>query len=97
MALALDFDASGHAHACAAPSMTGLPPTLWRIDRRFRGSPELIERIRTVEDTPFYARSMAMSADPAATQVVHESLSLDRFRSRWVQTLLPFRMRRRRG
>jgi len=27
---------------------------------------------------------------------VHESLSLDRFDSRWVQTLLPFRMWRRR-
>jgi carotenoid 1,2-hydratase len=26
---------------------------------------------------------------------VHESLSLDRFRSRWVQALLPFRMPRR--
>jgi carotenoid 1,2-hydratase len=26
---------------------------------------------------------------------VHESLSLDRFRTRWVQTLLPFRMPRR--
>jgi carotenoid 1,2-hydratase len=26
---------------------------------------------------------------------VHESLSLDRFRSRWVQYLLPYRMPRR--
>jgi len=29
--------------------------------------------------------------------VVHESLSLERFDSRWVQALLPFRMPRWRG
>jgi carotenoid 1,2-hydratase len=28
---------------------------------------------------------------------MHESLSLDRFDSRWVQTLLPFRMPRLKG
>jgi carotenoid 1,2-hydratase len=61
-----------------------------------RGSQDAIARIRTVEDTPFYARSMVMGGGPESEQVVHESLSLDRFASRWVQTLLPFRMWRRR-
>ena len=36
------------------------------------------------------------AAGAQSEQVVHESLSLDRFDSRWVQTLLPFRMWRRR-
>ncbi|MEY2918945.1 MAG: hypothetical protein RL261_250, partial [Pseudomonadota bacterium] len=70
--------------------------TRWRIERRMRGSQDAIARIRTVEDTPFYARSMVMGGGPESAQVVHESLSLDRFASRWVQTLLPFRMWRRR-
>ena len=51
---------------------------------------------RTLEDTPFYARSVLsqrlLGEDVTA---VHESLSLDRFRTRWVQALLPFRMPRR--
>jgi carotenoid 1,2-hydratase len=94
-ALALDFDSVGRAVPCAAPPMEQLPPTLWRIQRRIRGTSDVIQRVRTVEDTPFYARSMAVNDDPADPQVVHESLSLDRFRSRWVQTLLPFRMLRR--
>jgi carotenoid 1,2-hydratase len=39
---------------------------------------------------------MVLDAGPESEQVVHESLSLDRFASRWVQALLPFRMSRRR-
>jgi carotenoid 1,2-hydratase len=95
--LALEFDRKGGTSLCAAPPRVTLPPTLWRIERQIRGPADLVSRVRTVEDTPFYARSMAMSADPTAPQLVHESLSLDRFDSRWVQTLLPFRMRRERS
>jgi carotenoid 1,2-hydratase len=40
---------------------------------------------------------MTLGADASLEAVVHESLSLDRFDSRWVQTLLPFRMLRRRS
>jgi carotenoid 1,2-hydratase len=96
LALALEFDRNGNVRPCEAPPSVTLPPTMWRIERRIRGTDALVARVRTVEDTPFYARSMAMSADPAAPQGVHESLSLERFSSRWVQTLLPFRMRRER-
>ena len=51
--------------------------------------------LRTLEDTPFYARSM-LSANAGSEEflVMHESLDLERFRSRWVRTLLPFRMPR---
>jgi len=50
----------------------------------------------TLEDGPFYARSLL--ATPWRGQslpTLHESLSLERFGSRWVQALLPFRMPRR--
>jgi carotenoid 1,2-hydratase len=51
--------------------------------------------VRTLEDAPFYSRSLLDtrllgSSAPA----IHESLDLDRFRARWVQCLLPFRMPR---
>jgi carotenoid 1,2-hydratase len=61
-----------------------------------RGTADALARVRTVEDTPFYARSMVMPDGSRGAQVVHESLSLARFDSRWVQALLPFRMWRRR-
>jgi GT2 family glycosyltransferase len=46
---------------------------------------------RTLEDTPFYSRSVLSSDGTGAWDTVHESLDLDRFASRWVQFLLPFR------
>jgi carotenoid 1,2-hydratase len=95
--IALEFDRAGDVTTCPAPPSVALAPTLWRIDRRIRAADELLARVRVVEDTPFYARSMAMAADQAAPQLVHESLSLERFGSRWVQALLPFRMRRERS
>ena len=55
------------------------------------------EVTRTLEDAPFYARSLVASqvlGKPAIA--VHESLSLTRFRAAWVRMLLPFRMPRRR-
>ena len=45
----------------------------------------------TLEDTPFYARSVLVNGSDLT---MHESLSLDRFRSPWVQVMLPFRMPR---
>jgi carotenoid 1,2-hydratase len=51
--------------------------------------------IQTLEDTPFYARSMLSTRlFGEAVTAVHESLDLDRFRTAWVRALLPFRMPR---
>jgi carotenoid 1,2-hydratase len=51
--------------------------------------------VQTLEDAPFYARSVVASQlQGESVNAVHESLSLDRFRSGWVQVLLPFRMPR---
>jgi carotenoid 1,2-hydratase len=50
---------------------------------------------RTLEDAPFYARSqLSAKLFGETADVMHESLSLDRFRMPIVQAMLPFRMPR---
>jgi len=95
----LRFDQRGAVHAFEPPAQAALPGTGWGIARGTRADETAKARVRrTLEDTPFYARSV-LSSRLLGEEVtaVHESLSLDRFRSRWVQALLPFRMPRRRG
>jgi carotenoid 1,2-hydratase len=97
--LALRCDHDGRIEDFEPPPRTALPPGLiWRIARNTRTehghTPAVVQ---TLEDTPFYARSVVntrLLGQPVTT--MHESLSLDRFRSGWVQMLLPFRMPRRR-
>jgi carotenoid 1,2-hydratase len=94
--LALRFDPSGSVEAFAPPPASVLPQTRWRIARGTRADVGHDARvIETLEDTPFYARSLLSThvlGEPATA--VHESLSLERFRAGWVQALLPFRMPR---
>jgi carotenoid 1,2-hydratase len=94
--LGIDIDADGAVREFAVPDPTGLPRTLWRVERRAHcGNLPPARVARTLEDTPFYARSLLASRVCGEnTTTMHESLSLDRFRSRWVQMLLPFRMPR---
>ena len=96
-AMALRFDRHGEASELPLPEPTRLATTtIWRIPRETRseaGPPARV--LHTLEDTPFYARSLVeASISGARVQAFHESLLLDRFNSRWVQTLLPFRMPR---
>lgn len=71
-----------------------LERTGWRIDRNVQ-SRATVRVARTLEDTPFYARSLLrMGAGEGTGTAVHESLSLQRFRKTWVRALLPFRMPR---
>jgi carotenoid 1,2-hydratase len=54
------------------------------------------KQVQSMLDAPFYSRSAVRTRlDGEETVGVHEALDLDRFASRWVQTLLPFRMPRR--
>lgn len=79
------------------PPATVATTGIWRIPRPTRSGPGA--RVReTLEDTPFYARSV-LDLEIFGEQVtgVHESLSLERFSQAWVRTLLPFRMPRRPG
>ena len=69
---------------------------IWRMARQTRSDAAGKARvIKTLEDTPFYSRSIIEASVGGATVTgMHESLSLDRFDTRWVQSLLPFRMPR---
>jgi len=96
-ALALHFDAEGRPTAFTAPEPRVLPTTrIWRIPRHTRaeGADAVVEA--TLEDTPFYARSLVRTRLLGErTTAVHESLELDRFTLPIVQAMLPFRMPRR--
>jgi carotenoid 1,2-hydratase len=102
LSLAKRFDISangdGHISDFVAPHHSPLPRSGWRIPRSTAcDAGAACTVIKTVEDAPFYARSIVSSSVKGADVIaVHESLSLERFSRRWVQTLLPFRMPRRR-
>jgi carotenoid 1,2-hydratase len=99
-ALALHFDRTGRAAPFDPPPVQALPKTrIWRIPRFTRSTPGKPAGIEaTLEDTPFYARSVVRQALLSETATaVHESLELDRFTLPIVQAMLPFRMPRRRG
>jgi carotenoid 1,2-hydratase len=91
-----DRGPDGGVEALTPPPVTPLPPSLWRIRRATRAEGGGATIMRTLEDTPFYARSeLRTRLGGTECAAVHESLDLDRFRQRWVQLLLPFRMPRR--
>ncbi len=94
--LALDIAADGTAKRFSAPKPQQLPTTLWRVPRVLRADSAPDARlIKTLEDAPFYARSL-IATRIAGEQLtgVQESLSLRRYAAPWVRALLPFRMPR---
>jgi carotenoid 1,2-hydratase len=98
--LAVHFDTGGGVTELEPPTPVPLPHTpIWRVGRGTRADADHPAKIvETLEDTPFYARSVVSSRlHGEKVTAVHESLSLDRFRRRWVQMLLPFRMPRARS
>lgn len=96
--LGLRFHPSGGMERFTPPGRVDLGRTLWGIPRRTHvdgGRPAVL---KTLEDGPFYARSrISTSLLGETASALHESLSLDRFRQGWVQTLLPYRMPRAAG
>jgi carotenoid 1,2-hydratase len=94
--VALRFDPNGTVEEEELPPLAGLPRSLWRVARETRSDDGHRPRIvQTLEDGPFYARSvLASRLFGEDVTAMHESLSLDRFRSGWVQAMLPFRMPR---
>ncbi len=73
-----------------------LPATsIWRISRRAGAMEQAAPKIvQTLEDTPFYSRSIIDYAQGTSGLATHETLSCRRLRSPIVRTLLPFRMPR---
>ncbi len=88
-----------HAIDVSPIAETRAAATRWRMHRVLHGEPGAAPRVvRTLEDTPFYARSLIETRFFGERAVgTHEVLSLDRFRSGIVQWMLPFRMRRERA
>lgn len=90
------FRPDGGSQPFEAPARQRLPRTGWRIDRAMRS--EGVEHARvtqTLEDTPFYARSLLESTLLGErVRSIHESLSLPRVVSRTVRLMLPWRMPR---
>jgi carotenoid 1,2-hydratase len=87
---------SGAVEVIDRPPRARLPATrLWRIARETRSETGQARILQTLEDTPFYSRSVVSTRQGGRdVTAVHESLSLDRFATRWVQHLIPYRMRR---
>ncbi|BAU57311.1 hydroxyneurosporene dehydrogenase [Halorhodospira halochloris] len=73
-----------------------LPKTMWRIPRRmFADEPKAAKVTRSLEDTPFYSRSVVETTlEGKQLTAVHESLSMDRFVRGSTQWMLPWRMPR---
>lgn len=80
-----------------APAEAQLSKTgIWRVARRTLSDATTTPTVlATLEDTPFYARSLIRNQVAGRSMVAfHESLDLDRFSRNWVRLLLPFRMPR---
>lgn len=90
------FFPDGHHAAADLPPRRDLPASAWRVPRAVRSEAPAPRVLRTLEDTPFYARSVVQAVlcgEPVVA--MHETLSATRFASPLVQMLLPFRMPRR--
>jgi carotenoid 1,2-hydratase len=96
-ALALKVDHTGQVSEEPSLPTQALQNTFWRIDRSAwadAGTP--ITVLKTLEDTPFYARSaLRTQLGGQKVTMMHESLNLDRLKSPIVRAMLPFRMPRR--
>ena len=80
----------------APPEAVRLPRTLWGVGRGTRAEGGAARVVRTLEDGPFYARSILETGLLGhRAEAIHESLSLDRFRNPIIKTFLPWRMPRK--
>ncbi|MEM9668011.1 MAG: carotenoid 1,2-hydratase [Pseudomonadota bacterium] len=94
--LNLTFDRDGSfAHASDLLDCRASKTPIWRIERRAGELAGNTPRVhRTLEDTPFYSRSLLAYPEGAGGLTVHETLSCHRLRSGIVKSMLPFRMPR---
>lgn len=92
--LALEVGEDGAITEADSPALRIASPTpVFRMERRIGGENPRI--VRTLEDAPFYSRSLVeTSIGGARYRGFHESLSGDRLRSPLVRAMLPFRMPR---
>ena len=95
-AITRSFAADGELAGFALPQPVDLGRTRWGIDRATRCDAGGRARVvRSLEDTPFYARSeIVAEIGGASVAAVHESLDLDRFARPLIQHMLTYRIRR---
>ena len=94
--IACAFDQDGGVASLPDAGLYQGAKTGWRMARPYRSEAGGQGLIKTVEDTPFYARSLVgqvIEGEPVTA--IHESLSVTRFASPAVQMMLPWRMPRR--
>ncbi len=94
--LALQMDRQGNWDDVCQPPGAPLPRSNWLVERRTRADRGHDPRVlKTWIVAPFYARTaLATRLYGEDVRAVHESLSLARFRSPIVQSMLPYRMPR---
>lgn len=95
--IAIAVSPDGQIIEADAPALQRADPTpVFRIQRRIGGDGGAAPKIiRTLEDAPFYSRSLVeTSLGGRPYRGFHESLSGDRLRSNVVRAMLPFRMPR---
>ena len=93
--IARRFQPDGSDHAFEPPPRRPLPTTGWRIARHMR-SDAAVHLTQTLEDTPFYTRSLLESSlFGQRVASVHETLNVPRLESLPVRLMLPWRMPRR--
>jgi carotenoid 1,2-hydratase len=94
--IAVRFQPSGEFEHFTPPERQPLPQTAWRIGRTMRTDERQRATVtQTLEDTPFYVRSVVASSLLGESVVsVHETLSVPRLVSTAVQLMLPWRMPR---
>jgi carotenoid 1,2-hydratase len=97
--IAQRFFNDGRHEPFEPPERHALPRSAWRVERHMRSDRQLPPQLQqTLEDTPFYARSVLRSGLLGESVVsVHESLSVPRLVSRSTRFMLPWRMPRRAG
>ena len=90
-------DGSSTALPVDAPRQVLPPGPLWRVDRRVRSADASARVRRTLEDTPFYARSLLSlpQRGGGAVEAMHETLDVGRLVHPLMQAMLPVRMPRR--
>ena len=94
--IARRFLPDGRSEAFSPPQRQALPRTAWRLNRTMRTDvyePAVVEQ--TLEDTPFYVRSVLQSGllGERVTSV-HETLNVPRVVARSTRLMLPWRMPR---
>ncbi|WP_293867371.1 carotenoid 1,2-hydratase [uncultured Alsobacter sp.] len=95
--IAIAYDRTGQDRDFEPPPRVPLPGTLWQVPRETQCERGGTARIRrTLEDTPFYARSEIQTRLLGQdTVAVHESLAAGRVDTTIVRMMLPWRMPRR--